>query len=143
MTEFRRRLRSEQARWREVHGHPIGSQPIVPREGTRSRPVGRRLPLASARETGANFVTAGALTAAQARTSVVEAHQSFDHQRLWADLLWSPAMAFNRFGEPTADLTLADRAVRDETLPAFLEPDGASARSPVQRLALDQSAALL
>jgi hypothetical protein len=111
MTDFRRRLRYEQARWRESQGHPIGSQPIVPRKGTRSRPVGSRLPLDYARETGANFVTPGALAAAKARTSVVEPHQSFDHQRLWADLLWSPTLAFNLFGDLAADLDRADRAV--------------------------------
>lgn len=111
MTDFRRRLRCVQARWRESKGHPIGSQPIVPREGAPSRRVGSRLPLDYAHETGANFLTAGALDAARARTSIVEPHQSFDHQRLWADLLWSPAMAFNLFGDLAGDLGLADRAV--------------------------------
>jgi len=42
---------------------------------------------------------------------VTEAHQSFDHQRLWADLLWSPTLAFNLFGDLAADSALADRAV--------------------------------
>jgi hypothetical protein len=112
MTAFRRRLRYQQARWREANGHPIGTQPIVPRpDGGPARPVGSRLPLDYARETGANFLTAGALAAARARTSVVEAHQSFDHQRLWADLLSSVAMACNLFGDLAADLELADRAV--------------------------------
>jgi hypothetical protein len=111
MTEFRRALRYHQTRWRESEGHPIGSQPIVPREGKPSRPLGSRLPLDYARETGANFVTPRALDAAQARTSVVEPHQSLDHQRLWADLLWSPTMAFNLFGDLAAELRLADRAV--------------------------------
>ena len=111
MTEFRRRVRYHQARWREANGHPIGTQPIVPRPGTPARPVGSRLPLDYARETGASFLSKEALAAARARTSVVEAHQSFDHQRLWADLLWSPALAFNLFGHPAADLELADRAV--------------------------------
>jgi PD-(D/E)XK nuclease superfamily protein len=111
MTDFRRRLRYDQARWREARGHPIGSQPLVPREGKPSRRVGSRLPLDYARETGATFVTAGALDAARARTSFIEPHQSFDHQRLLADLLWSPAMAFNLFGDLAADLGLADRAV--------------------------------
>jgi PD-(D/E)XK nuclease superfamily protein len=111
MTEFRRRLRYHQGRWREANGHPIGWQPMVPREGKPSRPVGSRLPLDYAREAGATFVTAGALDAARARTSFVEPHQSFDHQRLWADLLWSPTMAFNLFGEPAVDLRLADRTV--------------------------------
>jgi hypothetical protein len=112
MTEFRRRFRLHQARWREAHGHPIGSQPMAPRDDRKpARPVGSRLPLDYARETGASFVTAGALEAARARTSIVEPHQSFDHQRLWADLLWSPTLAFNLFGDLAADAELADRAV--------------------------------
>ncbi len=112
LTAFRRRLRYQQASWREAHGHPIGFQPIAPRpDGQPARPVGSRLPLAYARETGATFLTAGALEAARARSSVIEAHQSFDHQRLWADLLWSPTLAFNLFGDLAADSALADRAV--------------------------------
>ena len=111
LTDFRRSLRYHQSQWREANGHPIGSQPIAPRDGEPSRPVGSRLPLGYARDTGATFVTPGALEAARARTSYVEAHQSFDHQRLWADLLWSPAFAFNLFGDLAADLGLADRAV--------------------------------
>ena len=111
MTDFRRALRYQQARWRETNGHPIGTHPIAPRDGKPSRPVGSRLPLDYARETGANFLTAGALDAARARTSLVEPHQSFDHQRLWADLLWSPTLAFNLFGDLAADLRLADGAV--------------------------------
>jgi hypothetical protein len=111
MTAFRRRLRVHQARWREANGHPIGTQPIEPKPGKRVRPVGSRLPLDYARETGANFVTPGALAAVTARTSVVEPHQSFDHQRLWADLLWSQALAFNLFGDLSRDAAAADRAV--------------------------------
>jgi hypothetical protein len=75
------------------------------------RPVGSRLPAAFGKDTGANFITAHALDAARARTSFVERHQSFDHQRLWADLLSSVAMSFNLFGDLAADLELADRAV--------------------------------
>jgi hypothetical protein len=112
MTEFRRRLRYHQAQWREENGHPIGSQPIASRRGGKpARLVGSRLPLAYARETGANFVTAAALEAARVRTAIIEPHQSFDHQRLWADLLWSPTLAFNLFGDLACDLGLADRAV--------------------------------
>jgi hypothetical protein len=110
MTAFRRLLRFHQAKWREAHGHPIGSQPIVPKAGKPWRPAGARLPLDYARDTGANFVTPGALEAARARTSMTEPHQSFDHQRLWADLLWSPTLAFNVFGDLAGNLTLADRA---------------------------------
>ncbi len=111
MTEFRRRLRYHQGRWREANGHPIGSQPIAPRPDGPTRPVGSRLPIEYAKETGANFLTTEALDAAKARTSFVERHQSFDHQRLWADLLWSPAFCFNLFGDLAADLGLADQAV--------------------------------
>ena len=111
LTEFRRRLRYHQAQWREAHGHPIGTQPIVPRVGKPTRPVGSRLPLDHAKETGANFLTAGALEAAKDRTSTIEPHQSFDHQRLWADLLWPMALTFNLFGDLSRDLGLADRAV--------------------------------
>jgi hypothetical protein len=112
MTEFRRKLRLHQARWREAHGHPIGSQPLAPkRDSKKARPVGSRLPLEYARETGANFLTAAAVEAAKARTSITEPHQSSDHQRLWADLLWSPALAFNLFGDLAAHVGAADRAV--------------------------------
>ena len=48
---------------------------------------------------------------ARARTSIIEPHQSFDHQRLWADLLSSAALSFNLFGDLAADLARADRAV--------------------------------
>jgi PD-(D/E)XK nuclease superfamily protein len=112
LTGFRRRLRYHQAQWREAQGHPIGSQPIAPRpDGGPARLVGSRFPLAYARETGANFLTGRALDAASARTSIIEPHQSFDHQRLWADLLSSTAFCFNLFGDLAADLGLADRAV--------------------------------
>jgi hypothetical protein len=111
MTEFRRRLRYHQARWREANGHPIGSQPIAPRPGDKTRLVGSRMPLDYAKKTGANFISPGALKAARERTSTVEPNQSSDHQRLWADLLWSQALAFNLFGDLQGDLSLADRAV--------------------------------
>ena len=111
MTEFRQRLRYQQAQWREANEHPIGSQPIAPRPGAKARSVGSRLPLAYARETGANFLNARAFEAARARASYTERNQSFDHQRLWADLLWSPALAVNLFGDLAADVDVADRAL--------------------------------
>jgi hypothetical protein len=112
VTAFRRLLRWHQARWREERGHPVGTQPLRPgARGTNVRLVGSRLPLDYATETGANFLTPGALAAARARASFVEPHQSSDHQRSWADLLWSPTLAFNLFGDLAADLARADRAV--------------------------------
>ena len=111
MTEFRQRSRLHQARWREAHHHPIGTQPIAPKPGDqRVRLVGSRIDLDHARATGANFVTPAALDAAQRRVAVVERHQTFDHQRLWADLLWSSTFAFNLFGDLAADPAAADRA---------------------------------
>ena len=111
MTAFRQRTRLNQARWREAHGHPIGTQPIKPRPGVDVRPVGNRVPLPYGRETGANFVTPASLDAVRHRMSFVEPEQSIDHQRLWADLLASEALAFNLFGDLAADLRRADRVV--------------------------------
>jgi hypothetical protein len=111
MTAFRRAARYHQAIWREGHGHPIGTQPYAPRPKDRARPVGSRVPLAYGRETGANFLTPAAFAAAKRRTSFIEPNQSFDHQRLWADLLSSEALAFNLFGDLAADLARADHAV--------------------------------
>src|SRR5436190_3651021 len=111
MTVFRRRTRYHQAQWREAHRHPIGTQPIVPRPAVTVRPVGSRVPLDYGRTTGAGFVSPAALAAARARTSFVEREQSFDHQRLWADLLSSEALSFNLFGDLGADIGLADHAV--------------------------------
>ncbi len=112
MTEFRQSLRFHQAKWRQANGHPIGTQPLAPRPtDSKVAAVGSRIPIEYARDTGANFLTKSALDSARARTSFIEPHQSFDHQRLWADLLSSTAMAFNLFGDLAADIRLADRAV--------------------------------
>jgi hypothetical protein len=111
MTAFLQQSRLHQARWREARGHPIGTQPYLPRPGVETRQVGSRIPLDYGRETGANFVTPAALAAVHAREAVVERHQSVDHQRLWGDLLSSEALAYNLFGDLAADLDRADRAV--------------------------------
>ena len=111
MTAFRQRARLHQARWREREGHPIGSQPYAPRPGVDARPVGSRIPLAYARDTGANFTTAAALEAVKARAAIVEREQSIDHQGLWADLLSSEALAFNLFGNLADDPSRAERLV--------------------------------
>ena len=113
MTDFRRRLRLHQSRWREANGHPIGTQPIRPRpDGPSPRLVGSRIPLDYARQTGANFLTPAAHEAARARAAVTEREQSVDWQGMWADLLSSTTMCVNLFGELAADLDLAGRAVR-------------------------------
>ncbi len=89
----------------------MGTEPIRPRPGLDGRPVGSRLPLDYAEATGAQFLTPGTLAVARARLATPEPHQSFDHQRTWADLLWAPAMAFNLFGDLADDLALATRAL--------------------------------
>lgn len=129
-TAFRRAARLHQARWREAHGHPAGTQPLNPKPGRPSRTVGSRLPTGYARETGAAFLTPTARAAAEARTALTEPHQTFDRQRLWADLLWAPALAVNVFAGvddatvhrwwPDAPGTLA--AVRFEHSPGRLDP---------------------
>jgi hypothetical protein len=106
-TAFRRAVRLLQAEWRQRNGHPIGTQPIVPKASKKVRLVGSRLPLEYAVEVGANFLTSHALEAARARTAVAEPRQSFDHQRFWADLLWSPTLALNLFGGLAVDRSLA------------------------------------
>ena len=111
MTAFRQRLRLHQSRWRESNRHPLGTQPILPKPGKPSRPLGSRLPIDYAEETGANFLTPAAVEAARARVDTKEPRQSFDRQRWWADLLWSPSMAVNLFADLAADLPRADRAV--------------------------------
>jgi hypothetical protein len=50
-TAFKRRARLQQALWRESNAFPIGSQPMQPKEGHPSRPLGSRLDLAFARDT--------------------------------------------------------------------------------------------
>ena len=131
MTDFRRRLRYHQAQWREANGHPIGTQPLAPKPGQGSRPVGSRLPLDYARETGANFVTPAAFEAAKARVSAVERHQSIDRQRIWAELLWSPTLAFNLLGDVDPDRAVhvwwpdapgTVTAVRFSYSPGWLDP---------------------
>jgi PD-(D/E)XK nuclease superfamily protein len=120
LTEFRRRLRLQQSRWREAHGHPPGTQPIVPKPGKPSRLVGSRLPLDYARETGANLVGDAARAAARERLARVEPNQSLDHQRIWADLLWSPALAFNLLSDDAVQRALA----RDVTEVRFAHSPG-------------------
>ena len=113
MTAFRQRTRLHQGHWREAHGHPIGSQPYSLRPGVDARPVGSRIPLEYGRRTGANLLVEAARDAARRRIAVIEREQSIDHQRLWADLLSSEALAFNLFGDLAADLQRADRAIHE------------------------------
>ncbi len=107
-TEWKRRARWRQTRWREARDLPIGAQPY--RGGPDATPVGSRLELAFARETGANFITPGAVEAVRARLASPEQHQTLAEDRLWADLLSSMPLCFTLFGALT-DESARRRAV--------------------------------
>jgi hypothetical protein len=113
MTAFRRRMRLHQARWRASHHLPIGAQPIGTAAGRKARPVGSRIALTFAEETGANFVTAAARNAVNARLAAKEPHQSLARNQLLADLLSSQALGFNLFGDLAPDPERATRALRE------------------------------
>ena len=110
-TEFKRNTRLLQALWREKQALPIGSQPMRPREGKPTRPLGSRIELEAARASGANFLTDCVRDAVSNRIANPQPHQTLDEDRLYCDLLSSMPLCFNLFGELAADLSLADMAV--------------------------------
>ena len=110
-TKFKRTARLLQALWRESKGLPIGSQPMKPTKDRPGRPLGSRIDLQAARESGANFLTDNVRYAAEHRLAHPQPHQTLDVDRLYCDLLSSMPMCFNLFGELWADLALADKAV--------------------------------
>jgi hypothetical protein len=111
VTAFKRRARLHQATWRESRGLPIGTQPMRQKEGRKSRPLGSRIDLDFALESGANFLSENARECARWRVAHPEPHQTLDVNRLYCDLLSSMPMCFNLFSELAADLKLADQAV--------------------------------
>ena len=108
MTEFKRRARLHQARWREANGHPMGSQKI---KGTVRR-VGNRMDAAYAKQTMANFLSPGVRQAMIDRVRKKEPLQTFNTDLLYADLLSSLPLSFNLFGELAMDPRRAEAAVR-------------------------------
>ena len=94
-TAFKRRARLHQALWRESRGLPIGSQPMRPKPGQSSRPLGSRIAVDAVRE----------------RLADPQRRETLDEDRLYCDLLSSMPMCFNLFGALQADLASADRAV--------------------------------
>lgn len=110
-TDFKRTARLLQSLWREKHGLPIGTQPMRSRGGKPTRPLGSRIELETARETGANFLTDGVRRVVKERLANPQSHQTLDEDRLYCDLLSSMPMCFNLFGELAADLARADKAV--------------------------------
>lgn len=92
---FKAAARLHQSRWREARNHPMGTHPI---SGYGARPLGSRLPLAYALQTGVNFIDPRCAEAAHARLAASQRHQMLDADRLHADLLSSMPMCFNLFG---------------------------------------------
>lgn len=110
-TLFKRRARLHQALWRESRGFEIGSQPMRPKPGQAFRPLGSRIAVDVARQSGANFLSGEALRAVRDRLAKPQPHQTLDEDRLFCDLLSSMPMCFNLFGVLQADIKAADRAV--------------------------------
>jgi hypothetical protein len=101
---FQRRARLLQALWREAHGLPIG-------ERRRGVPLGSRLPMPFASESGANLLGDVARAAARRELAAKRAGsgQHIEEERLWANLLSSQPLAFSMFAELEGDLGLATR----------------------------------
>ncbi len=108
---FKRRARLHQALWREDKGLPIGSQPMRPKPGRPSRPLGSRIAVDVARESQANFLSEDIRRAVTNRLANPQPHQMLNEDRLYCDLLSSMPMCFNLFGTLPADLNMADRAI--------------------------------
>lgn len=104
---FQRRARLLQALWREEKGHPIG-------EKANGEKLGSRLPLPWARDTYANFLTAGAREAVRRTLADKKAGggQLIEEDRLFANLLSSQPLCFNLFGDLAFDLDAATRIFR-------------------------------
>jgi len=109
---FKQRARLHQARWREQRGFRIGSQPMVPKVGEPTRPLGSRLDLTFARRSKANFLSPRIAAIVEERLAHPQLDQTLDPQRLWGDLLSSMPMCFNLFGTLATDLGRATRALR-------------------------------
>jgi hypothetical protein len=110
-TDFKRSARLLQSLWREARNLPIGSEPPRPKENRAQRPLGSRIDLRHAQETGANFLSSNVGRAVEHRLAHAQIHQTLDTVRLYCDLLSSMPMCFNLFGELAADLARADKAV--------------------------------
>jgi hypothetical protein len=110
-TEFKRRARLHQSLWREKMNFPIGSQPMLVKQGEPSRPLGSRMELSFAKETGANFLSDSIRSAVSDRLQNPQRHQTLNEHRLFGDLLSSMPMCFNLFGTLSADLELANISV--------------------------------
>lgn len=111
VTDFKQRARLHQASWREKRGLKIGTQPMRPKPEKEFRPVGSRIDIEVAYNTGANFINEQIHRAVQNRIRHPQPHQMLNVDRLYCDLLSSMPMCFNLFGCLQADIEFADQAV--------------------------------
>jgi len=112
ITAFKRRARLQQALWREKKGLKEGTQPLRPKDGKSSRPLGSRIKVDDSEEgKRANFLNEKIYQAVKYRVSHPQKHQVLYTDRLYFDLLSSMPMCFNLFGSLFSDLDLADRAI--------------------------------
>jgi hypothetical protein len=91
---WQRRLRLQQARWREANGYPEGHT-------SSGRPLGSRLEASFAAETWANFLTPGA--AARARLELTTTVGVMEETRMLTNLLSSQPLCFNLFADLDTD----------------------------------------
>ena len=109
-TAWKRLARFRQAHWRAALELAAGSHPYE--GGKAAKRVGSRIQLDLARESAANFLSAGALAAVHARLEAPEKHQMLSENRLWADLLSSMPLCFNMFGSLVWNQAAAQRMVQ-------------------------------
>ena len=98
VTEFKRRARLHQARWREQRNLPMGGHG----PGDRRVPNGSKIST-DASPVGANFLSDSIRDAVTDRLATPEPYQNIDERRLFEDLLSSMPMCFNLFGEASRD----------------------------------------
>jgi hypothetical protein len=109
-TAWKRRARWHQSQWREAHRYLIGTNPYA--GGVGATKIGSRLPLESAKNDGANFLTPTIRKAVLDCLAHPVPHRMLAEDRLWADLLSSMPLCFNLFGDFFGDTEYAARAVR-------------------------------
>lgn len=109
-TKWKRLARFRQAQWRAANKLREGFHPYA--GGKKAKRVGSRIQLDHARDSAANFLSAGALAAVHARLEAPEKHQMLSEDRLWADLLSSMPLCFNMFGSLVWNQAAARRMVQ-------------------------------
>jgi hypothetical protein len=110
-TEFKRRARLHQARWRQVQDFPIGSHPMRAKPERARRPLGSRVDVEFAYTSNCNFLDPAVTRSVEHRLSNGQEHQTLNADRLYCDLLSSMPMCFNLFGMLRENIELADRAL--------------------------------